>query len=168
MRISPTRFVRSLVAGALACALCACGGGSKSAPSGGTTPTPAAAPAAAEPDPKESATPTSTSPTMALGGVQTGGDDGDMATFFLDLDNEQNIIPVLKLGAQHAGCEILGEQETPPAVAAKCPGGAVAILQEGKKLGVGCPQIDQEACRQVFGNILQSAMKLLEEQKGGA
>jgi hypothetical protein len=70
------------------------------------------------------------------------------------LDSDTPVVPALTTGAQNAGCQ--ASNPGPGKLVARCQDGAVAIIQEGREVLIGCQYITIDQCRAIFNRILDA------------
>ncbi len=85
------------------------------------------------------------------------GSTGEIDYEKIDLDNTNDIIPSLKVGAERMGCSLVAEEGQ--GVAYQCSAGTIFIVQVGRELRWTCQNTSKDNCRQVLKDIVDEALK---------
>ena len=79
--------------------------------------------------------------------------EGDVVGWRIHLSQDAPIIAALGSGAEKAGCQV--HKPDDQRVLAQCKDGAVAVIQEGRRVLIGCQDVGLEGCRSIFQRILE-------------
>ena len=96
---------------------------------------------------------------MACGGgnrnTNSGGgeDNSDIVTWSKTMDKDSQLLPAFESQAQKAGCQTNTKDN---AVVAKCNEGPIVMLQEGRKITIGCKGISLQECQGLFKRIVDT------------
>jgi len=88
------------------------------------------------------------------GSKSSGSSNSNIVSSTITLDNDTSVVPALANGAGIGNCQVSHTEQNK--MAAKCHNGTIAIIQEGKDVTFGCPDISLEQCKAVFRYILDN------------
>ncbi len=78
----------------------------------------------------------------------------DVVGWKINLSEDAQVVPALVEGARRAGCD--AREQKPDQMVAVCPGAALAVVQQGRQVLVGCQKVSLDDCRTVFSRILEA------------
>ncbi len=77
-----------------------------------------------------------------------------MVKWTVQMDGTRLVVPALKVGARNAGCNLLDTADHE--MGASCSGVAIAIIQNGRDVTIGCSKVSENTCRNTFKRILNA------------
>ena len=100
---------------------------------------------------------------LALGSASSGGNQANTANnsgtsqpvkWTVNMDGTRLVVPALKAGARNAGCNLIDTEDHE--MGASCQGVAIAVVQSGRQVTIGCSKVNESTCRNTFKRILNA------------